>query len=123
LTGFAKPIKIELMIGYLIACGLHYLHRPIRNVTKVQFDYTSARLTDDVVMVILHLAKFILSSRAIYHFEDNPQRCKKIEGPVDGSEPNSFLSPDQRFEKFLSAQGGYYIGEFLINQKPWMAQF
>ncbi len=111
------------MIGHLIACGLHYLHRPIRNVTKVQFNYTPACLTDDMMMVIPQLAKFILSSRAIYHFENDPQRFKKIEGPVDGREPNSFLSPDQRLEEFLRGQGGYCIGEFLINQKPWMAQF
>jgi hypothetical protein len=54
-------------------------------------------------MVILQLAKFILSSSAIYHLEDDPQRFKKIKRPVDRSEPNSFLSPDQRLEKFLRA--------------------
>jgi hypothetical protein len=123
LASFTKSIKIELMIGHLIACGRCYLHRPIRDVTKVQFDHASAHLTDDMVMVILQLAKFILSLRAIDHFEDDPQGLKKIEGPVDGSEPDPFLSPDQRLEKFLRAQGGYRIGKFLINQKPWMAQF
>jgi len=72
LTGFAKPIEIELMIGHLIACGLHYLHRPIRNVTKVQFNYTPACFTDDMMMVIPQFAKFVLSSRAISYFEDDP---------------------------------------------------
>jgi hypothetical protein len=94
LTGLAKPIKIELMIGHLIACGLPHLHRPIRDVTKVQFDDTSALLTDDVVMVILQLTKFILNRRPVYDFEDDSQGFKKIKRSIDGGKSNLPLASD-----------------------------
>ena len=52
-TLFAEPIKIQLMIDYLIACGFRHLLGPIRNVTEIQFNHVPAYLADDMVVVIL----------------------------------------------------------------------
>jgi hypothetical protein len=97
LAGFAKPEKIQLMIDYLITCGLRHLFGPIRNVTKIQFDHIPALLADDMVMVTLQLTKLIFNRRPIGDFKNNSQGLEKIKGSVDRSQPDFF----PLFEKVL----------------------
>ncbi len=47
------------MVDYLIARRLRYFLGPFRNVTKIEFDHVSACLADNMMVVILRLAKLI----------------------------------------------------------------
>jgi hypothetical protein len=72
LTGFTKPIKIQLMTDHLKTCGFAYLFGPIRNVTEIQFDHVPACLADNMVVVILQLTKLVFDIRPVDDFEDKP---------------------------------------------------
>jgi hypothetical protein len=101
LTVLAKPVKIELMIGHLIASRLPYLLRPTGDVTKFEFDHMPTSFADNMMMVILQLTEFILHIRSIRDFENDSQGFKKIKRSIDGSEPNPSLSLDQRLKELL----------------------
>ncbi len=110
------------MIDYLITRELCHLCRPIRNITKIQFDHIPACLTDDMVMVVLRLAKLIFDSRPIGDFENDSQGLEKITGSVDRGQPNFFPLFEKVLINFQRTQRALSIGKFLIDQKPGMAQ-
>jgi hypothetical protein len=88
LTGFAKPIKIQLMIDHLIARRFRHLSGPVRNITKIQFLHVPTCLADDMVMVVLHFTESIFNTWTVDDFEDNAQRLEEIERPVDRGQSN-----------------------------------
>jgi hypothetical protein len=67
-------------------------------LTKLKFDHIPAFFADDMVMVILQFTEFIFYGGSIHDLEDDPQRFKKTEGPIDGREPDLSLFFEQQLK-------------------------
>ena len=76
------------MIDDLITCGLRHLLRPIRNITKIQFDHIPAGLADDMMMVVFYLTELIFNTRPIGDFKDHPHGFEEIKSPIDRGQSN-----------------------------------
>jgi hypothetical protein len=85
------------MINHLITCELGHLFGPIRNVAEIQFDDTPASLADDMMMMVLQLTEFILHTRPVDDFEDEPQGFEEVQRSIDRGQSDFSLL----FEKIL----------------------